>query len=66
MGESVETVRWEYPDRTVVLHFFDCRLESGAIAPRESQAMEWVEPARLADYDFPPADRELIQRLSAL
>jgi len=26
-------------------------------------AMEWVEPARLADYDFPPADRELIQRL---
>ena len=25
--------------------------------------MEWVEPARLADYDFPPADRELIERL---
>jgi mutator protein MutT len=62
-GELVETVRWEYPDRVVVLHFFDCRLESGAIVPREEQAMEWVEPARLADYDFPPADRELIQRL---
>jgi len=26
--------------------------------------MEWVEAARLADHDFPPADRELIQRLS--
>ena len=64
VGELVETVRWEYPDRTVVLHFFDCRLESGAIAPREEQGMEWVEPARLADYDFPPADRELIRRLS--
>jgi mutator protein MutT len=63
VGDLVETVRWEYPDRTVVLHFFDCRLESGAITPREEQAMEWVEPARLADYDFPPADRELIQRL---
>jgi 8-oxo-dGTP diphosphatase len=63
VGELVETVRWEYPDRTVVLHFFACRLESGAIAPREEQAMEWVEPSRLADYDFPPADRELIQRL---
>jgi hypothetical protein len=25
--------------------------------------MEWVEPARLTDYDFPPADRELIGRL---
>ena len=63
VGALVETVRWEYPDRTVTLHFFACRLESGTIAPRESQAMEWVEPARLADYDFPPADRELIQRL---
>lgn len=63
VGDLVETVRWEYPDRTVVLHFFDCRLESGTIAPREGQAMEWVEPARLPGYDFPPADRELIQRL---
>ena len=63
VGELVETVRWEYPDRAVVLHFFDCRLESGAIAPREEQAMQWVEAARLADHDFPPADRELIQRL---
>jgi 8-oxo-dGTP diphosphatase len=63
VGELVETVSWEYPDRTVTLHFFDCRLESGTIAPRESQAMQWVEPARLVDYDFPPADRELIQRL---
>ena len=63
MGELVETVRWEYPERTVVLYFFACRLESGDIAPREQQEMEWVEPARLADYDFPPADHELIERL---
>jgi 8-oxo-dGTP diphosphatase len=59
----VETVRWEYPDRLIVLHFFECRLESGAIEPREEQAMAWVEPARLGDYDFPPADRTLIERL---
>jgi mutator protein MutT len=63
VGALAETVRWEYPDRTVVLHFFECRLESGEIVPREQQGMEWVEPARLTDYDFPPADRELIQRL---
>jgi 8-oxo-dGTP diphosphatase len=63
VGELVETVRWEYPDRTVVLHFFDCRHAAGAIVPREEQAMAWVEPARLHDYDFPPADRELIARL---
>lgn len=63
VGPLVETVRWEYPDRTVVIHFYDCRLESGAIEPREAQRMEWVEAADLPDYDFPPADRLLIERL---
>ena len=63
VGEQVETVRWEYPDRTVVLHFFRCRLTSGTIAPREDQAMEWVAPERLDAYAFPPADIELIRRL---
>jgi len=64
VGDLVETVRWEYPDRVVVLHFFDCRVESGEIVPQEEQAMQWVGPEQLATYDFPPADRELIRRLA--
>ena len=63
VGPRVETVRWEYPERTVVIHFYRCRLESGTIEPRESQAMEWVAPERLTELEFPPADRELIRRL---
>ena len=63
VGEKVQTVRWQYPERTVVLHFYRCRFESGTIEPLEQQAMEWVEPARLAELEFPPADRELIARL---
>ena len=65
VGELVETVRWEYPERVVVLHFFDCRLEAGPIVPTENQAMTWVRPDELRDYDFPPADQELIRRLAA-
>ena len=63
VGDRVETVRWEYPERTVVIHFYRCRLESGTIEPRESQAMEWVAPERLTEFEFPPADRALITRL---
>jgi len=63
VGDLVQTIRWDYPDRTIILHFFACRLESGEIAPRERQAMKWVEPSRLVDHEFPPADRELIERL---
>ena len=65
VGEKFTTIRWEYPDRTVILHFFRCRLESGTIEPRESQTMAWVAAERLEEFDFPPADRELIARLRA-
>jgi mutator protein MutT len=65
IGERVETVTWQYPDKTIVLHFFRCRLRSGAIEPRECQAHAWVEPGRLGDYAFPPADSELIARLQS-
>jgi 8-oxo-dGTP diphosphatase len=63
IGPCVETVRWEYPDRTIVLHFHECRLDAGIIEPREGQEMAWVPAARLADYEFPPADRVLVERL---
>ena len=64
VGDKVDTIRWKYPDRTVVLHFYRCRLASGTIEPQESQAMAWVAPQDLSQYEFPPADRELIARLS--
>jgi len=61
----VETVRWAYPEKTVVLSFFHCRLEAGSVAPREGQQMEWVPPAELRRYRFPPADDVLLGRLQS-
>ena len=63
VGDRVETIRWDYPDRTIVLHFYRCRLVSGTIAARESQLMAWVAPEQLGDFDFPPADRAILDRL---
>jgi 8-oxo-dGTP diphosphatase len=64
VGEKFDTVTWEYPDRTVVIHFYRCALESGTIRPRESQTMAWVAPERLGEFEFPPADRKVIARLA--
>jgi mutator protein MutT len=64
VGELVETIRWEYPEKTVVLHFFRCRLEEGVIAPGESQELSWVAPEALGGYAFPPADAALVARLA--
>jgi 8-oxo-dGTP diphosphatase len=63
VGEQVETVRWEYPEKTVVIHFYRCRLAAGAVEPRESQEIAWVGPEQFAGYEFPAADAQLLARL---
>jgi mutator protein MutT len=65
VGERVEMVRWPYPELSVVLHFYRCRVQAGTIAPREGQLMQWVAPADLPRYRFPPADATLLARLAA-
>ena len=64
--ERVETIRWAYPEKTVVLHFFTCHVTAGVIAPQEGQSMEWVAPKDLRKFEFPPADAALLARLEAL
>ena len=61
--DRVETVRWEYPEKTVLLHFYRCTVDRGAIAALEGQALAWVAPDELDDYEFPAADLALIDRL---
>jgi 8-oxo-dGTP diphosphatase len=65
VGEQVETMRWAYPEKTVVLHFFRCHVAAGTIAPQEGQLMAWVAPTEFHHYDFPPADAALLARLEA-
>jgi 8-oxo-dGTP diphosphatase len=64
VGDRVATVPWSYPEKSVILYFFRCRLEAGSIRALESQALAWVEAERLRDYEFPPADGTLIERLA--
>jgi mutator protein MutT len=65
VGEQIETVRWEYPEKTVVVHFFRCTVVAGAVSPQEGQLMAWVAPADFGRYEFPPADAALLARLEA-
>ena len=63
VGREIFTTTHEYPERIVELHFFQCEI-SGEPTPQQGQAMRWVPRAELATLEFPPADVELIVRLS--
>ena len=63
VGDEIFTVTHDYPDRSVELHFFACALLDQP-APMLGQEMRWVARADLRTLAFPPADDELIARLT--
>jgi mutator protein MutT len=63
IGGEVLTTEHTYPDRVVRLHFRRCDL-IGEPQPLIGQQMRWVRRAELPALEFPPADEELIEKLS--
>ncbi len=63
VGAEVFTIAHPYPDRVVRLHFFSCTL-AGEPRAALGQEMRWVRRQELAALPFPPADTDLIARLS--
>jgi mutator protein MutT len=65
VGAEIFTVEHDYPKKSVRLHFFNCTLLRGEPRPLDVSDLRWVTPGQLAEYEFPPADAELIQKLIA-
>jgi mutator protein MutT len=53
----------DYPTKPVRLHFFNCTLLEGDPRPLDVADLRWVKPSDLDNYEFPPADDELISQL---
>ena len=65
VGEEMFVTTHAYADRSVELHFFRCDLQ-GEPRPQLGQEMRWAPRDELATLEFPPADAELIQRLTRM
>jgi mutator protein MutT len=53
----------EYAEKTVELHFFRCRIQTGQATAIDCAKIRWVWPHELGDFEFPPADRPIIEAL---
>jgi mutator protein MutT len=58
-----QVVRHEYAEKIVELHFFHCRIEAGQASAIDCAEIRWVWPHELGDFEFPPADRPIIEAL---
>ncbi len=48
-----------YADFHLLMPVYGCWRWAGEVTPQEGQQIAWVEPADLATYDMPPADKPL-------
>ncbi|PHX91392.1 MAG: 8-oxo-dGTP diphosphatase MutT [Nitrospirae bacterium] len=58
-----QVVRYQYPEKIVELHFFRCGIESGQATAVDCAEIRWVWPHELEDFEFPPADRPILEAL---
>jgi len=63
VGNELHATIFDYPDRTVELHFYSCAI-IGDPTPVLGQRMRWVSRAELKSLRFPPADLELIRGIT--
>jgi mutator protein MutT len=54
-----------YPEKTVRLKFFFCRLLAGEPQPLDCAALQWVGKPELDEHAFPAADAQLLDKLRA-
>ena len=63
VGEEFMSLVHEYPDLTVALTLFNCSIAEGEPKLLEHNDIKWITPQEIEDYDFCPADEEILKRI---
>ncbi len=62
MSQAAETT-YVYPDRSVHIRFYFCRIAAGTPVMKEHRDIRWVTPEELGQFPFCPADKAVIEDL---
>ena len=63
VGDVFMDVVHEYPDLTVHLTLFNAIIAEGKPQKLEHNDIQWITPNEIPNYDFCPADEEILARI---
>ena len=63
VGEEFMEVVHRYPDLTVHLTLFSAKIAAGEPKLLEHNALCWITPAEIRNYDFCPADETILEEI---
>ena len=61
IGSALTPATHSYPDFTVTLYPYTCRLTGGTVTMYEHHALKWVEPHQMPGLDWAAADLPVIR-----
>ena len=64
VGDIFIEVTHEYPDITVHLTLFNATISDGEPQKLEHNDIKWITPSEIANYEFCPADKEILKAIS--
>lgn len=59
-------VTHDYPDITIHLTLFDSRIVGGELKLLEHNAMAWITPFEIDNYEFCPADEVILEKIKKI
>jgi len=65
VGGALSPATHGYPDFTVTLYPFTCRLVGGILTAHEHHSLTWIEPQRMPELDWAAADLPVISEYLA-
>lgn len=63
VGDKFMSVTHEYPDITVHLTLFNATIKEGEPKLIEHSDLKWISPAEMQNYEFCPADSEILAKI---
>ena len=66
VGDEFCTVSHVYPDVTVELTLFNAKIVEGEVQMLEHNDIRWITPAEIDDYEFCPADVEILRKIKQM
>ena len=66
VGDVFMEVTHEYPDLTVHLTLFNATIVDGELQKLEHNDIKWITPREIPNYDFCPADEEILDKIKDL
>ena len=66
VGDVFMDVVHEYPDLTVHVTLFNANISEGEPQKLEHNDIQWITPNKISNYDFCPADEEILKKLGSI